>query len=514
MPQTHTLRLILGDQLNASHSWFKSRDNSVLYVIAELHQETDYTIHHVQKICAFFSAMQQFAEALKKAGHQVLYLTLEQTSDFGSLPDLIRHLISQYGVSQFSYQRPDEYRLLKQLQNMVLECGVQMVDTEHFLLSYDEIPRYFKANKHQKMEFFYRKMRAKFALLMDGSEPEGGKWNYDQANRKKLKKQDLQQIPQPLCFENDVTDIVSRLKKHNITTMGKVHNPLLWPTNRSQARELLDHFCYYNLPFFGHFQDAMTECSEHQWSLYHSRLSFAINAKILHPLYVVRRAIEFYREQKAVAEIDLAQIEGFTRQIIGWREFVRGVYWINMPHYIESNTLQAKHSLPDFFWSGETSMNCLHHSITQSLEYSYAHHIQRLMVIGNYCLISERNPDEVDEWYLGVYVDALDWVEKPNTRGMALFADGGLLATKPYAASGNYINKMSDYCQGCKYKVKETVGEDACPFNSLYWHFMVKHRERLSTNPRVGMLFGNWDKRDDGEKQNILNQAEKHILGN
>ncbi len=502
----HSLRLILGDQLNASHSWYSEKDEGVVYLIAELHQETAYVKHHVQKLCAFFIAMEQFAEALSSAGHTVLHLRLEETTDFNDLDALIKHLCTELSVQTFSYQRPDEYRLLAQLQDIQLE-GITKheVDTEHFLLSFEELDQHFKGGQHNRMESFYRKMRKRTGWLMDGDKPLGDKWNYDADNRNKLKANDLDDIPEPLCFGHKTQAVLERLEQHKVKHFGEVGEQLVWPCTRKEALALLDYFCVHCLENFGRFQDAMTGRSPHAWSLYHSRLSFALNAKILSPKQVIETALEAY---EANDDIGLAQIEGFVRQILGWREYVRGVYWVNMPHYRKQNHFEAQRDLPDFFWTGDTNMRCLQQSIKQSLDTAYAHHIQRLMVTGNFSLLCEFDPDQVDDWYLGIYIDAIEWVELPNTRGMSLFADGGWIATKPYSASGNYINKMSDYCSDCDYKVKETIGENACPFNSLYWRFMTKHREALSKNPRIGMLFGNWDKRDEKERDEIIARAE------
>jgi deoxyribodipyrimidine photolyase-related protein len=505
--QYKTLRLILGDQLNAQHSWYKEKDSSILYVIAELKQETTYVKHHIQKVCAFFSSMQQFSSALMKAGHHVLHLTLDETVKHKDLCHLIQHLTKHYQVNNFHYQRPDEYRLCQQLQTIKLKQAITIneVDTEHFLLPFDEIEDYFSPTKHQKMEFFYRKMRKRFTILIQGDNPEGGKWNFDADNRNKLKATDIDCIPAPLVFTNDVSDILDRLKRHKINTFGKTETSLLWPTSRRQALQLLRHFCEYCLPNFGKFQDAMTCNSQHQWSLYHSRLSFSLNCKMLHPLQVLQSAIDAY--QKKDSNITLPQIEGFIRQILGWREYIRGVYWVNMPSYETLNHYNASNKLPDYFWTGNTRMNCMKNAIGQSLDYAYAHHIQRLMVTGNFCLLAGIDPKQVDEWYLGVYIDAIEWVEMPNTRGMSQFADGGIVATKPYSASGNYTNKMSDYCKTCHYKVKDKVGDQACPFNSLYWYFMQKNRATLEKNPRIGMVYKNWDKQDSKIQTATLERA-------
>ncbi len=504
-----TVRLILGDQLNASHSWYREKNDSILYLIAELNQEARYVKHHVQKLAAFFVSMQQFATGLSAAGHHVLHLDLDATSEFEDLGDLILALCNRYQASCFEYQRPDEYRLLAHLQDIEFskhEIVVGHADTEHFLVDFEELDTFFTAGKATRLESFYRKMRQRHNIMMNGDEPLGGQWNYDAENRSKLKKADLPDIPSPLVFENDFGTVLARLEKHQIDHFGEIGSLLVWPVNRKQSLELLEFFCDQCLPNFGKFQDAMTANSPHAWSLYHSRLSFALNAKILSPLQVVNRAIAEFEARPD--DISLAQIEGFVRQIIGWREFVRGIYWVNMPTYAKSNTLEATRDLPEYFWSGDTKMNCMKHSLSQSLETAYAHHIQRLMVIGNFCLLAGIDPDQVDAWYLGVYIDAIEWVEMPNTRGMSQFADGGIIASKPYNASGAYINRMSDYCSACHYKVKEKVGEQSCPFNSLYWHFMQRHKDRFAKNPRIGMVYRNLAKMNDELREDTLERAE------
>lgn len=504
-----TLRLVMGDQLNASHTWYREKDENVLYVIAELHQETNYVKHHIQKVAAFFLSMQAFANALQSAGHQVLHLTLKETTHYAGLPDLIIQLCARYRIEHFEYQRPDEYRLKTQLESLTFQAQsttYACVDTEHFILPFEEISNYFKEGKATRLEGFYRKMRQRHNIMMEDDQPLGGQWNFDADNRNKLKKSDLGEIPEPLIFKNDISNLKARLKEHNIQHFGEIGDRLIWPITRKQSLELLEYFCKYGLPAFGKFQDAMTANSEHAWSLYHSRLSFSMNAKIISPMQVVTRAIAEFESRPD--EISLAQIEGFVRQIIGWREFVRGMYWANMPTYSELNSLNAKRDLPEYFWSGNTKMNCMQKSLSQSLEYAYAHHIQRLMVIGNFCLLCGIDPGQVDEWYLGIYIDAIEWVEMPNTRGMSQFADGGLIASKPYTASGAYINRMSDYCSGCHYSVKEKVGESACPFNSLYWHFMHRHKDKFGKNPRIGMVYRNLEKMDESLREETISRAE------
>ena len=352
-------------------------------------------------------------------------------------------------------------------------------------------------------------MRKRFNILMREGKPEGGEWNYDSENRASLTKSDLSVIPEPLCFANDVASILTRVKCHNIATIGVPQDNLLWPVNRRQANELLDYFCDYCLPLFGRFQDAMTGQSPHQWSLYHSRISFALNTKMITPRLVIARALAAYNSGDS--NISLAQVEGFVRQILGWREYIRAVYWQNVDTYHSQNILAARRSLPQYFWSGTTKMRCMAHAVGQSLDTAYAHHIQRLMITGNFCLLAGISPDEVDEWYLGIYIDALEWVELPNTRGMSQWADGGWVATKPYCASGNYINKMSDYCKGCHYYVKKKVGDGSCPFNSLYWSFIDRHAQQFSRIPRMTMVYSNWKKKDQSEQQAVLAQAANYL---
>lgn len=500
------LRLILGDQLNARHSWYNELDANTLYVIAEIQEEATYVRHHVQKVCAFFLAMQTFAQFLEQAGHQVLHLTLDDTADTPGVAALLQRLSREHKVKTIEYQRPDEQRLLDSLRALSIESvDIRECDTEHFLVPFDELGKQFKRGKAHRMETFYRRMRQTHDVLMEGDQPAGGQWNYDASNRKKLKKADLALIPAPLTFAHDVRDILARLEKHNIETIGHARPETWLPMNREESLSLLSWFCTEALPRFGDFQDAMTDQSEFAWSLFHSRLSFSINTKMLHPMEVIEAAVQAYEKNAA---IDISQVEGFVRQVLGWREFIRGIYWANMPGYEALNVLDATQPLPEYFWTGETGMNCVRQAVTQSLDYAFAHHIQRLMVTGVFGLIAGIDPDELDAWYLGVYVDAHEWVEMPNTRGMSQFADGGLVASKPYAASGNYINKMSDYCQGCQYNVKDKLGEDACPFNALYWHFMIRHRDKFEKNPRIGMVYQSWDKQDDDTQQLTLQKGD------
>lgn len=502
-----TLRLILGDQLNSKHSWFQSTDDDITYLMAEMRQETDYVKHHIQKIAAFFQSMRNYADWLEERGHKVKYFRLDDEDNPQDLEELIRQNIEQTDAGRFEYQLPDEYRLDEQLKAICdsLEVETCSVDTEHFLTERNELDTFFEGKKQLLMESFYRHMRRKHGVLVEGDQPLGGKWNYDQSNRKKWKGKTP--IPHERGFRKDVSDIVQMLENAGVETIGQIDpENFSWPTSRADSLEVLNYFCDELLVHFGDFQDAMhTE----QKYLFHSRLSFSMNSKMLSPREVIDKVCETYYERKD--EIDLSQVEGFVRQILGWREYVRGVYWKEMPSYGRSNRLDNQNPLPEFFWTGNTKMNCLKHAIGQSLTDAYAHHIQRLMITGNFALLAQVHPDEVESWYLGIYIDAVEWVEMPNTRGMSQYADGGLLATKPYVSSANYINKMGNYCKDCHYSHTKKTGEDACPFNALYWNFLDDKQEHFRDNQRMGMMLSMLEKKSADEMEALRSRARDII---
>lgn len=500
-----TLRLILGDQLNSNHSWYSEEQNSVSYVMMEMRQETDYVKHHIQKVVGFFKAMREFAGALREEGCEVEYMELGEMRNSGKLTTNLQNLLNEGDFERFEYQLPDEYRLREQLSSFCdeLDLETEAFDTEHFLSTPEGFKKIFEGNKTYLMEKFYRQIRKDLDVLMDGDEPCGGEWNYDKSNRNKLPK-DIE-IPEPLVFGHEVSEITQLLEDEGVETMGKIDPENFdWPVNRTESLELLDFFVEHCLPQFGTFQDALTDRG---WSLFHSRLSFSLNTKMLHPQEVVEAVEKRWRERPE--EVELNQAEGFIRQIIGWREYMRNVYWLHMPDYAEMNQLGHQRKLPSWFWDGNTKMRCLKTSIDQSLEYAYAHHIQRLMVTGNFALLAGVDPDEVDAWYLGIYIDAIEWVEMPNTRGMSQYADGGIVGTKPYVSSANYLHKMGDHCKNCAYDHKKKTGEGACPFSSLYWHFHERHRDELENNPRIGMVYRTWDKMNKDKQADLLEYAEQ-----
>ena len=502
-----TLRLILGDQLNSKHSWFSKVEDDVTYLMMEIRQETDYVTHHIQKVTAFFASMRRFAEWLKERGHHLVYITLDDNNNTQDLAKNIRQVLRTKVFEHFEYILPDEYRLDQQLHDFCssIQLQTEAADSEHFLTTRDELSSFFGQKKYL-METFYRHIRKENGWLMDGEKPQGGRWNYDKENRKTLPKNE--EVVDPLVFKHDVTTIVKMLQTSGVKTIGKIDaKQFIWPLERSECLKLLRFFfkkCFQN---YGRYQDAMH--TDH-WSLFHSRISFALNSKMLSPREVVDRAIECYKESDTIS---LASVEGFIRQIIGWREFMRGVYWAKMPAYSQLNALNHKQSLPEFYWTGKTKMNCLYHSINQSLDTAYAHHIQRLMITGNFALLAGVHPDQVDEWYLGIYIDAIEWVEITNTRGMSQYADGGVFATKPYISSANYINKMSNYCESCHYNHKERIKNTPCPFNSLYWYFLLKHQDTFENNHRMRMMYSRLDSMTSSDRKNLTQQAKKY-LGN
>lgn len=469
----------------------------------EVLQETGYVKHHIQKVCAFFAAMRNFASRLRKQGHQVLYLCLDDPENEQSFEDNIRRLVKHHNFVHFEYMLPDEYRLDRELQELTSRMPIPStaVDSDHFLTKREDLKNYFTGRKQLLMESFYRSMRKKFDVLMEDGLPVGKQWNFDKENRKTL--DPSIPIPEPLFFNNDVTRIANMIDKMGVVTFGSIApQRLIWPVSIEQSSKLMQSFIKNGLPSFGTYQDAMAQDS---WTLFHSRLSFALNTKMLHPMKVIERAVQAWMKNKE--QISINQIEGFVRQILGWREYMRGVYWAYMPELSRMNFFNHKKRLPHYFWDGQTQMNCMRVVLQQSLHYAWAHHIQRLMVTGNFALLAGIHPDEVDTWYLGVYIDAIQWVEITNTRGMSQYADGGITATKPYVSSGNYIHTMSDYCSECYYCYTKKHGDRACPFNCLYWDFYVKHRSKLQKNQRVGMTYRTWDRMNKKDAMMLIKQA-------
>lgn len=502
-----TLRLILGDQLNINHSWFNKVDDNVLYVMFELKQEQEYVKHHIQKIALFFKSMREFKETLEERGHHINYFTISSNNSTQSFVCNLVDLAKKYQVKTIEFQSPDEYRLSEHLKGLNdYTYKVKEYDTEHFYTTREELADFFKNRKTFVLESFYEMLRKKHQILVDkNNKPIGGKWNFDEDNRNKIPKN--HNITELKIINNDVSEIISEIDKNGIEHFGSIKNGKVeFPVNREQSLEVLNNFLEFGLPFFGKFQDAMTDKS---WRIYHSLLSFSLNVKLISPKEVINQSVDYYFKNSEI--ITIAQIEGFVRQILGWREYVRGIYWLKMPNYSSLNYFNYSKPLPSYYWDGKTKLKCVSHSTSQSLNKSYAHHIQRLMVLGNFALLTETNPNEVDDWYLGVYADAIEWVQLPNTRGMSQFSDGGIMGTKPYVSSANYIHKMSDYCDNCYYDRKKNYGDKSCPFNSLYWNFIDKNEDKLKTNRRMSLMYAVWNKKCAEEKENTLTQAAFYL---
>lgn len=508
------LRLVLGDQLNEQHSWFKTISPSITYVMMEVRSETDYVRHHIQKVIAFFLAMRTFAGRLRERGHDVEYLTFDDPRNAHSFGDNIQSIIKARSFDSFSYQEPDEYRvdvllyeLAKELVNLGLVKSTRMVSSEHFFTTRTELSEHFLGKKTRIMESFYRMMRVKHKILLnhtDASKPLGDKWNFDADNRKPFDgKITPPSPPADRSLASSVRQLEQLLKTTDVNTIGAVDaDNFIWPTSRKAALSALERFVDQRLVNFGEYQDAMTV---NQAFMFHSLLSFALNVKLVSPREVIEAAIYSFNLSKG--KISLSATEGFVRQILGWREYMRGLYWEQMPNFAQKNFLKAKRKLPGYFWNADTKMNCVATVVGQSLTHAYAHHIQRLMITGNFALLAGIDPDEVDQWYLGIYIDAIEWVEITNTRGMSQFADGGIVATKPYCSTANYIKKMSDYCRSCYYDPGQRHSENACPFNSLYWDFYLRNRTKLENNHRIGMVYRTLDKMEAKELSKIKSKA-------
>ncbi|MEM5581681.1 cryptochrome/photolyase family protein [Roseibium sp. AS2] len=481
------LVVVLGDQLSPDLSSLKRADPaSDRVLMAEVWREATYVRHHKKKIAFLFAAMRHFAEELRAAGWKVDYVTLDADGNTGSFRGEVARAAARHRPERVLVTEPGEWRVLEDLRAWPSALGVpvDIVTDTRFLCSVSEFRAWASGRRQRRMEHFYRQMRRKTGLLMEGGKPAGGQWNFDADNRRPAKA-DLF-MPSPRRFEPDrttreVLDLVARRFGDHIGDL----EPFWFAVTRDQAQEALDHFMETALAGFGTYQDAMLRGEKF---LFHSMLSVYLNAGLLDPMDLCRKVEAAYRN----GQVPLNAAEGYIRQILGWREYVRGIYWMEMPDYGDSNALNAIAPLPDFYWTAQTRMRCMREAITQTIEEAYAHHIQRLMITGNFALLTGVRPQEVHAWYLAVYADAYEWVELPNTLGMSQFADGGLLGSKPYMSGGNYINKMSDYCKGCDYDVRRRTGKGACPFNALYWNFLDRNADVLKGNPRLNQPYATW----------------------
>jgi deoxyribodipyrimidine photolyase-related protein len=491
-----TLRLVLGDQvtptLSALHGLDPARD---VVLLAEVMGECTYVPHHRQKIALVFSAMRHFAAALASRGVRVDYVSLDDPSNTGSLAGEVARAVARHRPLRVVATHPGEWRVRCDL----LAAGVELLADDRFLCDLDWFRRWAAGRKQLRMEFFYREMRRATGLLMAGKAPAGGEWNFDAANRKRLPSGVTPPSPRRFPPDAMTQEVLALVATRFPDGFGSLDG-FAWPVTPEQAEMALADFIAHRLPSFGDYQDAM---ASGQPFLFHSLLSTSLNLGLLSPAVCCAAAEHAWRDGRA----PLNAVEGFIRQILGWREYVRGLYWLRMPDYAATNALGATRPLPAFYWSGETPMACLASAIRQTRDHAYAHHIQRLMVTGNFALLAGLDPVAVNAWYLAVYADAFEWVELPNTHGMALFADGGVVASKPYAASGAYINRMSDHCRDCAYDVRESLGPKACPFNALYWDFIARHAARFRDNPRMAMPLRNLERMDPARLSAVRAQA-------
>ena len=500
------LILILGDQLSPQMSSLAVCDpKQDLVLMCEVSAEATYVKHHKKKIVLLFSAMRHFAEELKALGWRVAYTRLDEPLNAGSFAGEIQRAVAAHQPQKIIVAEPGEWRVLDDMRSWTtrFDLAVEILPDMRFMSSIAEFKAWAAGRKQLRMEFFYRDMRRKTGLLMDGDQPAGGVWNLDHDNRKPAKA-DLF-MPEPAHFQQDQTtrEVVTLVKQRFSDHFGDA-DPFWFAVTRADAEAAFDRFIEVALANFGDYQDAMLT---NRRFLYHSIISMYLNCGLLDPLAICRKVEAAFRSGR----VPLNAAEGYIRQVIGWREYVRGIYWLKMPAYAASNALAHSRPLPDFYWTGDTQMACVAAAVTQTKEEAYAHHIQRLMVTGNFALLAGISPQALHEWYLAVYADAYEWVELPNTIGMSQFADRGLLASKPYAASGAYINRMSDYCGGCAYDVKARVGAKACPFNALYWDFISRHAPVLKSNPRMGQMVRTYDKFAEAEKMRIADSASAFL---
>ena len=494
------LIVVLGDQLDRQAAVFDDFDPAQDAVwMCEAAEEATHVWCSQQRLAVFLSAMRHFAQALRDEGWPVLYS--EQYS--GSLADALAQTLAATRVQAVVMTEPGEWRVQQALQAACTSAGVPLRELQdrHFLCSRAEFAAHARGRKQLRMEYFYREMRRRHRVLMDGDQPAGGEWNYDAENREGFGPNGPGFVPPPVRTAPDaITQQVLALVRERYATHPGSVAEFGWPVTRAEALRGLHAFIEERLPDFGRWQDAMWEGQP--W-LYHSHISVGLNLKLLHPREVMAAAEAAWR----AGRVPIAAAEGFIRQVLGWREYVRGIYWQQMPGYLELNELGATQDLPAWFWTGDVPMRCLRDAIGQTLQHGYAHHIQRLMVTGLYLLLQGVDPKQVHAWYLSVYVDAVEWVELPNTLGMSQFADGGLMASKPYAATGKYIERQSDHCRGCRFKPAVRTGPQACPYTTLYWDFLMQHETRFAGHPRMALQVKNVARLAEPERAAIRSRA-------
>jgi deoxyribodipyrimidine photolyase-related protein len=504
--KARNLILVFGDQLDADSAAFDGFDAEAdAVLIMEVKEEASYIPQHKIRLVLFFSAMRHFAAELRDRGYTVYYAKLNDPNNRGCFEAEIARWSNKIRPERIMCTRPGDYRVLKSVQKAAkgLNCELDVRPDRHFMSTVGDFKSFSEGRKSLLLETFYRKMRRDHDILMTGKDPVGGKWNFDRDNRGAFGKKGPPKIKSPRSFQPDrTTGDVIKLVKHEFPDSPGRLDDFDYPVTREQALAALRDFVNHRLDKFGDYQDAMA--TDHPY-LYHSRLSCVLNLHLLDPRKAIDAAISAYRDKNA----PINSVEGFVRQILGWREFVRGVYWLKMPEYAKMNALEADLPMPAFMWTAETDMNCIHQCVQQLIDCAYAHHIQRLMVMGLFALLLGVRPYEVHQWHLSMYADAVDWVSLPNVLGMSQYGDGGIIGTKPYSATGSYINKMSDYCADCIYQPKESISAKACPFTTLYWDFLARNHNRLKNNPRMGLQFRNLIRKNDSEHNKIRKKADR-----
>jgi deoxyribodipyrimidine photolyase-related protein len=505
--KVRNLVLVLGDQLDAQSSALQGFDPAQDMVwMAEVTQESTHVWSAKQRIAVFLSAMRHFADELRAQGLPLVCTRLDATGNQGTLALELARAIAELQPTGLVLTAPGDWRVLQSLRAVAQQARLplELRDDTHFFSTVRDFAEHAKGRKQLRLEYWYRELRKKHGIMMEGKEPVGGQWNFDADNRESFGKAGPQNVPPPTRFVPDaITQEVIALVNQQFAAHPGALDSFGWPVTRAQALLALQAFVKERLPLFGQYEDAMW--AGEAW-LYHSHLSCALNLKLIQAREVVQAAEDAYRAGHA----PVAAVEGFIRQILGWREYVRGIYWTQMPDYLERNALDAQADLPAWYWTGDTDMACLKDAIGQTLEHGYAHHIQRLMVTGLYALLLGVRPQAVHAWYLSVYVDAVEWVELPNTLGMGQFGDGGLMASKPYVASGKYIQRMSNHCKGCKFDPAQSTGAQACPFTTLYWEFLMHHEPLLKKNPRMAMQLKNLARLEPPTREAISAQAAVH----
>ncbi|MFN7091978.1 MAG: cryptochrome/photolyase family protein [Allorhizobium sp.] len=506
MVKASRIHLVLGDQLSHSLSALADVEpENSLVLMAEVMSEATYVKHHKKKIAFLFSAMRHFAEDLREKGLTVRYVTLDDPENTQSLKGELVRALAEIGATSVVVTECGEWRLADEMWGWEAALGVpvEIREDDRFLCSIEDFREWRKGRKQLRMEYFYRDMRRRHRVLLEGEEPVGGKWNFDAENRKPPA--EGLKGPNRISHRKDAItkSVLALVEERFAGHMGSLDS-FHFAVTADQAEMELQQFIDEILPNFGDYQDAMVKGEPY---LYHSLVSSYINAGLLMPIDVIRRAEAAWFEGRA----PLNAVEGFIRQILGWREYVRGIYWTEMPEYAALNHLVATRPLPQMYWTAKTDMACMKGAVGDTMEHAYSHHIQRLMVTGNFAMLAGINPAEVCEWYLAVYSDAYEWVELPNTLGMALYGDGGIMASKPYAASGKYIDRMSNFCGGCRYDPKLTTGPKACPFNALYWDFLDRNTEKLARNPRLSNMYATW-RRMDPFKQDAIRKHAAQVL--